>query len=82
MIAVLEHAQLVVLYLAPAALLALVLLCGRYPGETALSVALRRGSGRRPRPTRAVPPPRRRRRRAPRGGALVAHALAGRAPPW
>jgi hypothetical protein len=81
-IAVLEHAQLAVLYVAPAALLALVLLCGRYPGETALAVALRRAAPCRLRPTRAVPPPRRRRPRFPRGGALVAHALAGRAPPW
>ena len=70
-------------YLAPALLILLPLLGGRYPGDEALArVALRRT-----RPAHRPPPagPRPRRRRAgallPRGGRLVATSLAGRAPP-
>jgi hypothetical protein len=69
-------------YLAPALLILLPLLSGRYPGDEALVRAASR---------RRRPPPRRpatampRRRRAvpllPRGGRLVGAALAGRAPP-
>jgi hypothetical protein len=69
-------------YLAPALLILLPLLSGRYPGDEALV----RVAGRRTRPARRAPaalPPRRRRAGAllPRGGRLVAFALAGRAPP-
>jgi hypothetical protein len=70
-------------YLAPALLILLPLLGGRYPGEEALA----RVAGRRPRPARRPPaaavPSRRRRAGAllPRGGTLVAASLAGRAPP-
>jgi hypothetical protein len=72
-----------VAYLAPALLILLPLVGGRYPGDDALvRVAGRRScSGRRPRP--AAVPPRRRRAGAllPRGGRLVAASLAGRGPP-
>jgi hypothetical protein len=70
-------------YLAPALLILLPLLGGRYPGDEALI----RVAGRRTRPARrppaAVAPPRRRRADAlmPRGGMLVAASLAGRGPP-
>jgi hypothetical protein len=71
-----------VAYLAPALLILLPLVSGRYPGDEALV----RVAGRRSRPARRPPPgPPLRRRRAgallPRGGSLVAFALAGRAPP-
>jgi hypothetical protein len=71
-----------VAYLAPALLILLPLLSGRYPGDEALvRVAVRRSRPAR-RPPHA-PPPRRRREDAllPRGGRLVAFALAGRGPP-
>jgi hypothetical protein len=69
-------------YLAPALLILLPLLGGRYPGDEALV----RAAGRRARPARASlpgPVPRHRARDAllPRGGRLVGAALAGRAPP-
>jgi hypothetical protein len=67
------------LFLAPAFVLLLPLLAGRYPGERALvprAVPLRRAA-----PFRlALPRPRL--RLAPRGGLLVGCSLAGRAPPW
>jgi hypothetical protein len=71
-----------VAYLAPALLILLPLLSGRYPGDEALV----RVGGRRTRPLRRPPPaPPSRRRRAgallPRGGGLVASSLAGRGPP-
>jgi hypothetical protein len=70
-------------YLAPALLILLPLISGRYPGDEALvRVAARRSRpARRP---RQAPPPRRRRRPEtllPRGGRLVAASLAGRGPP-
>ena len=72
-----------VAYLAPALLILLPLLGGRYPGDDALvRVAVRRSrSARRPSP--AAVPLRRRRAGAllPRGGRLVAASLAGRGPP-
>ena len=72
----------VLLLLAPALLLALLLALGRYPGSGALARVLER---RRPRVVRRReihrPLPRAPRRRRPRGGVLVALALAGRAPP-
>jgi hypothetical protein len=67
------------LFLAPAFVLLLPLLAGRYPGERVLAprvapvrcpVALRL----------ALPRPRA--RLVPRGGLLVGSSLAGRAPPW
>ena len=69
-------------YLAPALLILLPLLGGRYPGDEALA----RIAGRRSRPAHRPPaalPLRRRRIGAllPRGGRLVAASLAGRAPP-
>ena len=68
-------------YLAPALLLGLPLLAGRYPGERPLARALSR---RRPPPRRAplcAPPAARVFALTPRGGRLVATALAGRGPP-
>jgi hypothetical protein len=70
-------------YLAPALLILLPLLSGRYPGDEALArVALRRARPSR-RPPPAAPPLRRRPAGAllPRGGRLVAASLAGRGPP-
>jgi hypothetical protein len=69
-------------YLAPALLILLPLVTGRYPGDEALL----RAAGRRARSRRRLPPvavPRRRRDVGllPRGGRLVGAALAGRAPP-
>jgi hypothetical protein len=68
-------------YLAPVLALVCVLLLGRFPGERAFRrrVARRRSRGRlRPlsEPHRHAP-----HRLLPRGGALLASALAGRAPP-
>jgi hypothetical protein len=71
-----------VLYVLPALLLLAALLCGRYPGERLLVAAAaavrrwaRRAGGSLPRP-RLIDPV-----SLPRGGALLAVALAGRAPP-
>jgi uncharacterized protein YcnI len=70
------------LYLSPALLILLPLVFGRYPGERLLRAVI---DPRRHRRTAAKP--QRRHRRAvflaplPRGGALLAAALAGRAPP-
>jgi hypothetical protein len=67
------------LFLAPAFVLLLPLLAGRYPGERAL--APRVAPVRRAAPFRlALPRPAL--RLAPRGGLLVGCSLAGRAPPW
>ena len=66
------------LFLAPAFVLMLPLLAGRYLGEGAL--APRRPLLRRPAPVRAGLP-RPRARLVPRGGLLVGCSLAGRAPP-
>jgi hypothetical protein len=66
------------LFLAPAFVLLLPLLAGRYPGEAALAAAL--PAVRRP-PAFAIVLPRPRVRLAPRGGLLVGCSLAGRAPP-
>jgi len=67
-------------YLAPLLALLCALLLGRYPGERALCRRLPRSRPRRPGRTA---PQRRRTARAllPRGGALLANGLAGRAPP-
>ena len=66
------------LFMAPAFALALPLLAGRYPGERALA-----GARGRPARRRVAAPlrPRPHVRLLPRGGLLVGHALAGRAPP-
>ena len=69
-------------YLAPALLLGLPLMAGRYPGERPLVRAL--AGRRRARPRRAplcAPPGARPTVLIPRGGRLVAAALAGRGPP-
>jgi hypothetical protein len=66
------------LCMAPAFAVALPLLAGRYPAEAVLA---RRGTPQPRRRTAAhlvIRPPA---RLAPRGGLLVGHALAGRAPP-
>ena len=67
------------LFLAPAFVLLLPLLAGRYPGERALTSW--RAPARRPVAIRFAPP-RPRTRLVPRGGLLVGCSLAGRAPPW
>jgi hypothetical protein len=66
------------LFLAPAFVLALPLLAGRYLGEGALIRARRRPRARARDPRPALRPPA---RLLPRGGLLVGHGLAGRAPP-
>ena len=66
------------LFLAPAFALALPLLAGRYVGEAVFVRARRRPARRRLVIHLAVRPPA---RLLPRGGLLVGHALAGRAPP-
>ena len=70
-------------YLAPALLILLPLLGGRYPGDEALvRVATRRSRPANRRPPAATPPrPRPASALLPRGGRLVATALAGRGPP-
>ena len=70
----------ILLYLAPALLLLAALACGRYPGERLLDALVR---GWAPVPREAEPAPRRLLpiRSFPRGGALLALALAGRGPP-
>ena len=70
------------IYLAPALLILLPLVSGRYPGDTALVRAGRRA--RAPRPNLAEAPPRRRPLLLPllpRGGRLVGSSVAGRGPP-
>lgn len=71
------------IYLAPALLILLPLLSGRYPGDEALVRATRRTRQRRRR--RPAEGPLRPRapvsQLLPRGGRLVGAALAGRAPP-
>jgi hypothetical protein len=68
------------LYLAPWLLLLVALACGHYPGERFLQ-AINRARRSHPRrevrpPARPLPP-----RSSPRGGVLLALALAGRGPP-
>jgi hypothetical protein len=71
--------QLVVLYLAPLLALAVLLVCGRYPGENVLE-RLRRA--RRPRPLRGARTIRARDRPQVRPRSLLlSAALAGRGPP-
>jgi hypothetical protein len=72
-----------VAYLSPALLILLPLLGGRYPGDEALARVTRRRARPVRRPPRAALPLRRHRPSAllPRGGRLVATALAGRGPP-
>jgi hypothetical protein len=66
------------LFLAPAFVLALPLLAGRYVGETVFARAGRSLGRRPPSLHRALRPPA---KLLPRGGMLVGVALAGRAPP-
>jgi hypothetical protein len=70
------------LYLAPALVLAVVLLGCRYPGERVIE-RLREVRAVRPRARAAgAPRPRQRPREHQRGGRLIAVSLAGRAPPF
>lgn len=70
------------LCLAPALLLGATLLLRRYPGERLLTtLAARRQSGRARPQTGAPFSPSRTRARVPRGGLLIAFALAVRPPP-
>ena len=68
-------------HLGPAVLAFLLLRLGHYPGETTLLVAFVRSA-----PRRSASSPvalrRRARTRMPRGGSLLAFALAGRSPPF
>jgi hypothetical protein len=66
------------LCMAPAFAIALPLLAGRYPAEAVLVRRARRRPRRRALLSVVVRPPA---RLVPRGGLLVGHALAGRAPP-
>jgi len=68
-------------YLAPALLLGLPLVAGRYPGERPLVRALSRRRARPLRPPLCATPAARIFVLTPRGGRLVATALAGRGPP-
>ena len=69
-------------YLAPALLILLPLLGGRYPGDRALArAAARRTASRRRPPAIRARQPRTCFYLLPRGGRLVGAALAGRAPP-
>jgi hypothetical protein len=66
-------------YLGPGVLVFLLLWLGHYPGERAILAFVRPA---RRRCARTIEAPRRRNRaRMPRGGELLAAALAGRAPP-
>jgi hypothetical protein len=67
-------------YLAPAVFVFALLWLGRYPGEKAILALTQLAHHRRPR-NRSTPPPRPVRSYMPRGGNLLATALAGRAPP-
>jgi hypothetical protein len=70
------------LYLAPAILIAALLLAGRYPGERVLARAVARVRAALPRRRRTnAPRPRPPRRTTPRGGVLLSAGLAGRGPP-
>jgi hypothetical protein len=72
-----------VLHLAPALVLLLPLLAGRYVGEERLAALVETVDARAPRAAARLAPrlPRAPRVVAPRGGRLLAAALAGRAPP-
>jgi hypothetical protein len=78
-----ELLQLSLLYLAPLWLLALLLLCGRYPGERQLAALAqrRRRDGGSPAPRAAALPRLRAPARLGSGGAGLAFNLAGRGPP-
>jgi hypothetical protein len=80
--ALVGHAELLA-YSAPVLVLALPLLRGRYVGEDRLARLAARVRRRPLRPRSVAAPAVRRRslRALPRGGRLIAHALAGRPPP-
>jgi hypothetical protein len=69
-----------ILYLLPACLLGVVLVSGRYPGESTLKRLRESLSGRSPRPVSSQRPPEHPTELL-RGGRLIAVSLAGRAPP-
>jgi hypothetical protein len=72
----------VLLYLAPAVLLAIPLSFGRYPGERALERVRRVVTAPRPRPVRMTRPAHRAPATLlPRGGRLIAAGMAERGPP-
>ena len=72
----------VLLSLLPVALAFVAIAAGWYPGERVLVAALRRRRARRrARPAVLLAPRPRASLRCPRGGALLAASLAGRAPP-
>ena len=69
------------LYLVPALLLVTLLVLRRYPGERRLVAAVEARRARRAAHTIPAPPRVLRRARVPRGGLLIASALAVRPPP-
>jgi len=70
------------LFLAPALLIAVPLLCGVYVGEELIAkLSTRRGRRRRQRPTPAAPRPATAPTWRPRGARLLAFSLATRPPP-
>ncbi|HSS57300.1 MAG TPA: hypothetical protein VLK59_04780 [Solirubrobacteraceae bacterium] len=69
------------LYLAPALLLCVPLIFGRYVGEEQLAELAKRPTGCRARPASRLPVPRSHVRLMQRGGRLVASSLAKRPPP-
>jgi hypothetical protein len=68
-------------YAAPVLIVALPLVAGRYVGEGRLRRLTAVGRPRRRRPPVETPSVRRPAERVPRGGRLIAHALAERGPP-
>jgi hypothetical protein len=76
------HALTALAYLLPALALLGILAFRRYPGERALVAAIERRRAARPRPDRRAAAPRLAPRAiVPRGGRLIACALAVRPPP-
>jgi hypothetical protein len=74
------HAELIA-YTAPLLVIALPLVAGRYVGEERLRRLSSLARPREPRPRVATPALRRPAELVPRGGRLIAHALAERGPP-
>lgn len=68
-------------YLAPALLIVVPLVAGRYVGESLVLKLAARGRGRRPRPLRTRPTTWAHALQVPRGTSLIAFSLAERPPP-